>query len=366
MSKINFKIESVQDKTFTLGIYDIQETLISLTTKANDGTISNSDINLPTYQGATNASNGVSGLVPAAPSADSDKFLKGDGTWSELTLPSNYQGATLSASGVAGLVPAATSAQKDSFLKGDGTWATITLPDGATASEIQTGTVTTAKTVSPKILHDYVVGEVASGVAGLVNSAPATLDTLNELATALGNDPNFATTISGQIGGKLDASSADYVKSLSISGQTITVTKGDNTTGTLTTQDTTYSAGTGLDLSGTTFSVASTAGTSTLAWNSEVTLGTVGGLAIKAKLPVNPDTHKTTHLYAGSSGATANAATTTNTTTFLTVVDDTTASNSIQITGSGGTSVTAAAGVITIDTPEISSITNAQIDAMFA
>ena len=32
-----------------------------------------------------------------------------------------------------------------------------------------------------------------------------------------------------------------------------------------------------------------TAGTSTLAWNTEVTLATVGGLAIKAKLPANPD-----------------------------------------------------------------------------
>ena len=278
----------------------------------------------------------------------------------------NYKGATASANGEAGFVPVALIADKDKFLKGDGTWASITLPSGTTAAELQSGSNTTAKTVSPKILHDYVVGAVNTGIAGLVNSAPTTLDTLNELATALGNDPNFATTISGQIGSKLDASSANYVKSLSISGQTITVTKGDNTTGTLTTQDTTYSAGTGLDLSGTTFSVTSTAGTSTLAWNTEVTLGTVGGLAIKAKLPTNPNTHKTTHIYAGASGATANAATTTNTTTFLTVVDDTTASNSIQITGSGGTSVTAAEGVITIDTPSFSTISNSEIDAMFA
>jgi hypothetical protein len=36
-------------------------------------------------------------------------------------------------------------------------------------------------------------------IAGLVNSAPATLDTLNELAAALGNDPNFATTITNQL-----------------------------------------------------------------------------------------------------------------------------------------------------------------------
>ena len=86
MSKINFKIESVQGKTFTLGIYEGQENLISLTTKTKDGTISNSDINIPTYQGATNAANGVSGFVPAAASADKDKFLKGDGTWGEINL----------------------------------------------------------------------------------------------------------------------------------------------------------------------------------------------------------------------------------------------------------------------------------------
>ena len=86
--------------------------------------------------------------------------------------------------------------------------------------------------------------------------------------------------------------------------------------------NTTYSAGTGLSLSGTTFSVTSTAGTSTLAWNSEVTLGTVGGLAIKAKLPANPntDTKVTQTVTTGNSVypvllcATANA-TTTGTTT---------------------------------------------------
>ena len=41
-------------------------------------------------------------------------------------------------------------------------------------------------------------------VAGIVNSAPETLDTLQELATALGNDPNFATTVATQIGKKVD------------------------------------------------------------------------------------------------------------------------------------------------------------------
>lgn len=36
-------------------------------------------------------------------------------------------------------------------------------------------------------------------VAALVNSAPAVLDTLKELSDALGSDPNFATTVAGQI-----------------------------------------------------------------------------------------------------------------------------------------------------------------------
>ena len=41
---------------------------------------------------------------------------------------------------------------------------------------------------------------VQNAVSSLVGTAPETLDTLNELASALGNDPNFATTLSNKIG----------------------------------------------------------------------------------------------------------------------------------------------------------------------
>ena len=41
---------------------------------------------------------------------------------------------------------------------------------------------------------------VDAAVAALVDSAPETLDTLQELANALGNDPNFATTVANNIG----------------------------------------------------------------------------------------------------------------------------------------------------------------------
>ena len=46
--------------------------------------------------------------------------------------------------------------------------------------------------------------QVQSAISALVDSAPETLNTLNELASALGDDPNFATTVSNQIGNKAD------------------------------------------------------------------------------------------------------------------------------------------------------------------
>lgn len=44
-----------------------------------------------------------------------------------------------------------------------------------------------------------------SAVAALVDSAPDALNTLNELAAALGNDANFSTTILNKISEKADA-----------------------------------------------------------------------------------------------------------------------------------------------------------------
>ncbi|UPY96497.1 tail fiber protein [Pectobacterium sp. 21LCBS03] len=52
---------------------------------------------------------------------------------------------------------------------------------------------------------------VKSVVAALVNGSPAALDTLQELANALGNDPNFSTTVLNALAGKLakDQNGAD-------------------------------------------------------------------------------------------------------------------------------------------------------------
>jgi hypothetical protein len=62
-------------------------------------------------------------------------------------------------------------------------------------------------------LADYwpsanVITYVDTEVAALVNSAPSTLNTLNELAAALGDDENFATTVTTNLGQKLGATAS--------------------------------------------------------------------------------------------------------------------------------------------------------------
>ncbi|NEG94157.1 hypothetical protein GO456_18030, partial [Leclercia adecarboxylata] len=64
------------------------------------------------------------------------------------------------------------------------------------ASPALTGTPT-APTAAQTVNNTQIATTafVKAALAALVDSAPGTLDTLNELATALGNDPNFATTM---------------------------------------------------------------------------------------------------------------------------------------------------------------------------
>jgi len=50
--------------------------------------------------------------------------------------------------------------------------------------------------------------DITTAINNLIDGAPAAMDTLNEFATALGNDENFATTITALIGSKLDSDKA--------------------------------------------------------------------------------------------------------------------------------------------------------------
>ena len=72
---------------------------------------------------------------------------------------------------------------------------------------------------------------VDSAVADLVDSAPTTLNTLKELSSALGDDPNFSTTITTALGNKLNTSitttgSGNAITAISDSNGNVTATKG--------------------------------------------------------------------------------------------------------------------------------------------
>jgi len=59
---------------------------------------------------------------------------------------------------------------------------------------------------------------VGTAISNLVDSSPATLDTLNELAAALGDDPNFATTTATAIGLKAPLASPSFTGAATFSG----------------------------------------------------------------------------------------------------------------------------------------------------
>lgn len=80
----------------------------------------------------------------------------------------------------------------------------VVLTPDATADKVTIGLGTAIETTSGAQSKATAAQTAAQSyadnkIATLVNSAPGTLDTLNELAAALGDDPNFATTITNLI-----------------------------------------------------------------------------------------------------------------------------------------------------------------------
>jgi len=95
-----------------------------------------------------------------------------------------------------------TNKFRDLYLSGSSiTLGTIELTDNGGALEVTPIGGGSAETFATETYVD-------TAVANLVDIAPTTLDTLNELAAALGDDPNFSTTITNLIGTKL--ATADF------------------------------------------------------------------------------------------------------------------------------------------------------------
>lgn len=151
----------------------------------------------------------VNGLVPMG-GAGTTRYLRQDGTWvvppndnTVYTHPTGAGNNHIPTAGTVGQILVNSAA-------GTAVWANqYTHPAAHTIAEV-TGlqTALDAKetpagaqgkaTTALNSANSY----TDTAVSNLLSSAPATLDTLNELAAALGDDPNFATTVTNLIAAK--------------------------------------------------------------------------------------------------------------------------------------------------------------------
>ncbi len=133
------------------------------------------------------------------------------------------------------------------YLTTDGSsasWATINLSAYATISSPTFTGIPLAPTAASgnSTTQIATTAFVSTEISNLVNSAPSTLNTLNELATALGNDENFSTTVTNSISGKVSKSGGDTITPSSsstipliiqaISGQSVDLQQWKNNAGT--------------------------------------------------------------------------------------------------------------------------------------
>jgi len=139
---------------------------------------------------ATSANNSLSSSTATALRSE---YVAGD---SALSGALNTRIVSLEAGGGTAGLSASAHTQREA-IKGLASSANDSLSgSSATALRAEYVAADTALSSSQKTYID-------AKVAGIVNSAPATLDTLDELAAALNDDPNFSASIATSIGNKL-------------------------------------------------------------------------------------------------------------------------------------------------------------------
>ena len=91
---------------------------------------------------------------------------------------------------------------------------------------------------------------VSTAIANLADSAPAALDTLNELAAALGDDASFSTTVTNSIALKAPLASPVFTGDATFDTNTLFVDGSSNVVGIRTTSPYTVGGTAGLTIAG--------------------------------------------------------------------------------------------------------------------
>ena len=116
---------------------------------------------------------------------------------------------------------------------------TGTITTGTINGVLASGVTATTQTASDATTKVATTAFVGTAITNLIDSSPAALNTLNELAAALGDDANFSTTVTNSIATKLatngDGSSVTNLNASNIASGTIAAarvpTLNQNTTG---------------------------------------------------------------------------------------------------------------------------------------
>jgi len=113
----------------------------------------------------------------------------------------------------------------------DANFAPIDSPTFTGTPTLPTGTIATTQTAGDNSTAVATTAFVGTAVANLVDSSPALLNTLDEIAAAIGDDPNFATTITTSIGLKAPLASPTFTGTVSgITSTMVGLGNVDNTT----------------------------------------------------------------------------------------------------------------------------------------
>ena len=211
-------------------------TLATTSNVANMNTVAGGITNVNNVGGSISNVNTVAGAIAdvnryaneykiasSAPSSPSEGDLWYDDTNNVLKYYNGSAWETISSGGILDVVQDTTpqlggnlDAQTRNITNG-GTF-TATTFSGDLNGTINTATTATTQSASNNSTKVATTAYVDSAVSNVVDSAPSALNTLNELAAALGDDANYAATTATTIGTKLPKAGGEMTGNITFSG----------------------------------------------------------------------------------------------------------------------------------------------------